>query len=398
MKKRLGVITLLTCVLVMMAPQIALADNSQYTEVESMEAIVTDTSVHVYATTGAGSVELTDVNAVSSTFSQGIGFREYTATPNDGWVWKNWTYSQIFRGSDLGNRTDYVFGNRYSFTNDGDDWRTPYNGTGNTISVNRLTTTGEIAGVPITYNLYANFNPTIEASAGVGGSISDAGVNEVEYGTDMTFTITPDEGYTVSSVTVDGEVIEPTPMSDFTFTNVTAPHTIAVEFEEAYTVTYTDGVDGEEVFADMVVTGLVAGDDTPLFDGYPVREGYIFGGWDPVVAETVTGNATYTAIWEAEPAKDDTDKEDPNKGDSDIDDNNANKGDGAENGSNMNGSDKGDSAQDSIGKGALDVNASDKLNAGTLPKTNDPMTPLALAAVALTALAGAFVAFRKSFN
>ncbi len=63
-----------------------------------------------------------------------------------------------------------------------------------------------------------------------------------------------------------------------------------------YTVTYTDGVDGA-AFTDQVYT-VKDGDATPAFDGTPTREGYVFLGWEPEVAETVTGNVTYTAQWE----------------------------------------------------------------------------------------------------
>ena len=64
-----------------------------------------------------------------------------------------------------------------------------------------------------------------------------------------------------------------------------------------YTVTYTDGVDGEEVFADQVYDNLLSGTTTPAFNGTPARTDYVFAGWEPEVAETVTGNATYVAQW-----------------------------------------------------------------------------------------------------
>ena len=67
--------------------------------------------------------------------------------------------------------------------------------------------------------------------------------------------------------------------------------------ETKYTVTYTDGVDGEEVFADQVYGNLLSGVATPAFEGTPTREGYVFKGWNPAVAATVTGNATYVARW-----------------------------------------------------------------------------------------------------
>lgn len=65
----------------------------------------------------------------------------------------------------------------------------------------------------------------------------------------------------------------------------------------AYTVTYTDGVEGVEVFADQVYSGLASGTDTPAFNGTPTREGYTFAGWNPEVAETVTKTITYVAQW-----------------------------------------------------------------------------------------------------
>ena len=67
---------------------------------------------------------------------------------------------------------------------------------------------------------------------------------------------------------------------------------------EAYTVTYTDGVENEKVFADQVYSNLISGEATPRFDGALTREGYRFTGWEPTVAENVTGNATYTAQWQ----------------------------------------------------------------------------------------------------
>ena len=70
-----------------------------------------------------------------------------------------------------------------------------------------------------------------------------------------------------------------------------------VHVTEVYTVTYTDGVENEEVFADQVYSDLRKDSATPAFNGTPTRTGYTFAGWDPEVAETVTANATYTAKW-----------------------------------------------------------------------------------------------------
>ena len=79
-----------------------------------------------------------------------------------------------------------------------------------------------------------------------------------------------------------------------------------VPVTEVYTVTYTDGVENEEVFADQVYSDLRKDSATPAFNGTPTRTGYTFAGWDPEVAETVTANATYTAKWTpVEPTRED---------------------------------------------------------------------------------------------
>lgn len=76
----------------------------------------------------------------------------------------------------------------------------------------------------------------------------------------------------------------------------------AVNYIYLYTVTYTDGVDGEEVFEDQVYPYIRPDAETPAFNGTPQRDGYTFTGWAPQVAETVTGDAVYTAQWEKDPA------------------------------------------------------------------------------------------------
>lgn len=75
-----------------------------------------------------------------------------------------------------------------------------------------------------------------------------------------------------------------------------------VHVTEEYTVTYTDGIDGEEVFADQVYSDLRKDSTTPAFNGTPTRTGYTFAGWEPEVAATVTQTVTYVAKWEAKKA------------------------------------------------------------------------------------------------
>ena len=69
---------------------------------------------------------------------------------------------------------------------------------------------------------------TIEATAGTGGSISPSGNISVREGADQTFTITPDKGYAVANVKIDGESIGA--VKSYTFENVSKAHTIEVIF------------------------------------------------------------------------------------------------------------------------------------------------------------------------
>ena len=72
---------------------------------------------------------------------------------------------------------------------------------------------------------------TIKATAGAGGSISPTGSVSVREGRDQTFTITPDKGYAVANVKIDGKSIGAA--KSYTFENVSRPHTIEVIFMKA---------------------------------------------------------------------------------------------------------------------------------------------------------------------
>ncbi len=81
---------------------------------------------------------------------------------------------------------------------------------------------------------------TILASAGAGGAVSPAGSVSAGAGSSATFTITPDPGYTIADVIVDG--VSTGPVSSYTFTNVEANHAIEAAFSAAdgpYVITAT---------------------------------------------------------------------------------------------------------------------------------------------------------------
>ena len=90
--------------------------------------------------------------------------------------------------------------------------------------------------VTITMNgdkvLIANFTNsyTINAVTGTGGKIYPSGRVSVVAGDSQTFTITPDTGYKIKDVIVDGKSVGA--ISSYTFTNVSSDHTITASFEE----------------------------------------------------------------------------------------------------------------------------------------------------------------------
>lgn len=299
-------------------PAMALAKEPEgrYEEVAGTEALVADAEVHVYSTKGAGDIELTGTNSIETTFTQGIGYREYTATAKEGWVFDTWEYEQLFtpafgKEKNLGNRTDEGDGTRYSFTNSGDNWHDPYTKENATISVNRLLTTGETVFNKLYYNIYANFNPTIKATAEENGTISGSDKPvEVEYGKDQAFDIKADTGYIIDTITVDGKDIAEGKNEEsytYTFENVIVPHTIDVTFRVkpdpgqcivSYVVQGDIPADYQAPEADIVKEGETY---TVKSVPEPVVH-YEFSGWydedQNIVTEfTVTGDVTLTGIW-----------------------------------------------------------------------------------------------------
>ena len=87
----------------------------------------------------------------------------------------------------------------------------------------------ETKTIPATGSNYSYY--TIKATAGTGGSISPSGNVSVREGRDQAFTITPDKGYAVANVKIDGRSIGA--VKSHTFENVRRNHTIEVSFARA---------------------------------------------------------------------------------------------------------------------------------------------------------------------
>ena len=119
---------------------------------------------------------------------------------------------------------------------------------------------------------------TIKATAGAGGSISPSGNVSVREGRDQTFTITPDKGYAVANVKIDGKSIGA--VKSYTFENVSRTHTIEVIFMKAngnpQTGVFVDVATGsyyEDAVDWAVENGITQGTDATHFspDGICTR-------------------------------------------------------------------------------------------------------------------------------
>ncbi len=153
-----------------------------------------------------------------------------------------------------------------------------------TIEANQVIT---IEGVSI--NSY-----TITVTSGSNGSITPNGVVNVNYGSNQSFTITPDANYQISTITVDGVVVTNVPV--YTFNNVTANHTIAVAFEliplNQFQITATAGANGS--ITPNGIVNVISGNDqaftiTPLL-GYHIDSVLV----DEVYNATATTTGAYS--------------------------------------------------------------------------------------------------------
>jgi len=99
--------------------------------------------------------------------------------------------------------------------------------TGNASRTASLTIGGQV--FTVTQSGYSS-SFTISASSGQGGSITPAGTSAISAGGSKTFIITPNSGYAVSSVRVDGANCGAA--STYQFTNVSANHTIRASFKK----------------------------------------------------------------------------------------------------------------------------------------------------------------------
>ena len=178
-------------------------------------------------------------------------------------------------------------------------------------SFNNWTLDGEVVSTESSYsftvtntmNFIANFKVWYSVSATVSpdnaGTIT--GTGEYLYGTDVTLTATPNEGYAFNSWTLDGEVVSTDP--SYTFT-VTAPVSLTANFDVLYSVSINVNpenagtIEGEGEYPSGAEATLTA----------TANEGFVFNSWtldgeivstEPSYTFTVTSEMNFIANFDA---------------------------------------------------------------------------------------------------
>ena len=151
---------------------------------------------------------------------------------------------------------------------------------------------------------------TITASAGTGGTISPTGTVTVSRNASRSFTITPSTGYSIDRVIVDGSSVGA--VSTYTFSNVTANHTISASFKAdttTYTITASAGTGGTISPAGTVTVSRNASRSFTITPstGYSIDrvivDGSSVGAVSTYTFSNVTANHTISASFKADTTK-----------------------------------------------------------------------------------------------
>jgi hypothetical protein len=166
-----------------------------------------------------------------------------------------------------------------------------------TADVGTPTTGVNNIGILVRASFASTASYTITASAGTGGSITPAGATTVSGGLNQAYTITPDAGYVISNVVVDG--VSKGAVSSYTFGAVSTNHTIAASFVNQYTI--TAGVASAASTGTISPAGATAvtasGSQTFTFTpaaGYRIK--YVAVNGAAVAYDTVNSQYTFTNV------------------------------------------------------------------------------------------------------
>ena len=257
---------------------------------------------------GAGTLTLTpaDTRSLTVTFDNGV--------PQQ-------TYSVADIGSALPevSKTGYLF-RGWLFDKTGDEcfetlsealWSALFEGKAGDLTVNATASlTRRSSGGAPSGTVTPSY--TVSASAGEGGSISPSGKTSVDKGDDLTFAITPDEGYVVDDVLVDGVSVGS--VTSYTLRDVAKSHTISASFapdggESAWENPFDD-VDEAAWYFDAVryvfENGLLQGTSDTLFspDLTTTRAMIVTVLWrmaeEPVINYAMTFDDVPEGLWYSE--------------------------------------------------------------------------------------------------
>lgn len=229
---------------------------------------------------------------------------------------------------------------------------------------------------------------TITATAGNGGKIAPTGATNVYKGTSKAFTITPNDGYRVDSLTVDGTAVDV--VTEYTFSDVTANHTIAVTFaKDAVTVAKEDLLAAINTANEKLAQTEVYTEASLDALQNAVNEAQaIYDKADATQTEVDNAKANVEAKIAALKAKDD------NKKDDSKDDNNGSNNNGGNNNGNTNaGSKNNGSSNNGTANGGNGTS-----NAVKAAKTGDTANVAGMAMLCLAAGLVAVMARRKRTN
>jgi PKD repeat protein len=206
--------------------------------------------VHLYTANGTYTVSLTVTNISGGvntltrsnyiTVSPALSVVNFIGTPTNGTAPLAVSFSDQSSNSPTG--WNWSFGDGSYSTSQNPSYSYPALGN-YTVTLNVTNAGGSNS---TTRSGYISVNPLITASATSGGTISPAGSTQVTYGTNQSYTITNSTGYYLASVLVDGVSagITSNQTTTYTFTNVTASHTIAATYASNPVITSSAGAGG----------------------------------------------------------------------------------------------------------------------------------------------------------
>lgn len=190
--------------------------------------------------------------------------------------------------------------------------------TGGTISGNRATIGGGLYAAVQTGDINKTGEATISATGGIlaNNTATDSASDVYSASTCILVLsgLNENEKYDVTGCTITGWYQDEND-SRYAFSSNITDEVTSLDTNEHFliaahgltaTVTYTDGVDDEEVFEDEVYTESI-GSAVPSFSGSLSRTGYTFIGWqvndtDTIVTDVsdmiVEGDIVFTAIWQ----------------------------------------------------------------------------------------------------